>query len=361
MAEVVELSNLTLNNEEARSTSEVIFEKTIESPELSAVHRVDTDVDMDKFIPIVGELGLVGKADPGGCATNEITEVIPVSEKTWEPKLISGRLPICATDIPAKIKFWKRARQANKTWEEIDNEYMAFVEDQGIKAVHNSIIRHTEFGDKTASPFGDATGNQTLTVGTDKTFFNVINGMWEQVEADLALAPNNEGYHYSITENGLATTALQLVLAADRALKAMRALYENIDPVAFEGNLVFAMTRTMFNNWTAFLEDQSLAFMLTQAESKGGVSGFSYRGIPIVVRLDWDKTIKTYYNNGTTLHYPHRIILADIDNLPVGTRDSESLKDFSAQYDFVTKKWYMDFAYTIDMKILLESQIAYAL
>ena len=359
MSAAIDFSTLTLNVEEARSSNEVIFKKAFLSPQLETVHSVVTGVEMDKYIPILGRYGLMGKSDPGSCGTNVVGEQIPTSQKTWTPKLISFRIVHCQDQLPDLLKFWKKSMIAAKTWEEVDNEMVAFVEDKALAGVNESIIRLADFGDTNASPVGDALGNETLTAGTDKGYFNSINGMWKQIFTDQAAAAL--GFRYTIPENALATEALQMGLAADRALLAMRKCYDGINPLAFEGgSLSFQMTRELFNNWLAFLEDKSLAFTLTQAETKGGVTGYSYRGIPIVVRHDWSRIIKTYQDLGATLNLPHRLVLADLNNIPVGTSDTESMKTLASGYDSFQKKHFVDVAYKIDMKVLLDEEIASA-
>lgn len=357
MASIIDYSALTLNNEEARSTSELVFEKAFSRPELEQIHGIQTGVEMDKYIPIFGKLGLVGKVDPGSCGTNSETGQVPVSQKTWTPKLISGRLAHCQTDIPDKLKFWKKSRTAAGTWEDIDNEAAAFIEDTTLEAVKNSQIRIAEFGKTTLSPVGDGAGDQTLTAGTTKTYFNMLNGMWAQLEVDAAL-PTPLGFRYEISENSEATKAAQLTLASTTALDVFRALYNGIASESFDGTLVFQVTKSLFDNWQDFLEDKSLIFTLSNAEQ--GASNKMYRGIPIIVRNDWDRIIRTYFDNGTTYYLPHRAILADPNNIPIGTSDTESLSQLDSFYDKVTKKHYIDFAYKIDCKVLIESELAYA-
>ena len=154
MASVIDLSSLTLNSEEARSLSETIQEKLYAKPELNQVHQVMTGVEQDKYIPILGKYGLIGKIDPGSCGVNDETGTIPVSEKQWTPKLISGRLTHCQANLPDLIKFWKKARIAANTWEEVDNEMLAFIFDRLTDALLESILRITEFGDTAAEVVG---------------------------------------------------------------------------------------------------------------------------------------------------------------------------------------------------------------
>lgn len=359
MAELIKLSDLTLNTEEARESSELVFEGLYVKPELAEVHDVQTGVEMDKRIPILGQFGLVGKLHAGSCASNTSAEQIPTSEKTWVPKLIEFRLIHCEDDVPNLMKFWKKARVAAGTWEEVNNEMMQFIIDTAMDATLESILRIADFADTDASPIGDATGDEQLTVGVDKTFFNMLDGMWKQIYTFQAGASAAEMYRHVISENAEATKVAQLDLAADAALLAFRAMYNKIDPRAFKsGQLTFQITRTLFNNWQDYLEDKSIVFQLDRTET--GATKFSYRGIPIIVRHDWDRNILSYFDNGTIYQLPHRAILTDLMNIPVGTSDEESMKTLKSHYDPITKKHYLDVAYKIDMKILLEFAMAVA-
>jgi hypothetical protein len=359
MASAVDFSSLTLNTEEAREVSQLVFEKTFLRPELNEIHNVMTGVEMDRFIPIMGQFGLVGKNDPGACGVNTESGQIPVSQKTWAPKLISFRIPHCQDDIPDLLKFWKKAKKASGTWEDVSDELMAFITDRLQDAIMQSILRISSMGGTSHSPVGDGAGNELLTVGTDKTYFNMLNGLWEQIFTDQAL-PTPLTYRYEITENGQATKSAQLALGDTAALDAFRAMYNNIDPRAFESsNLVFQITRTLLNNWQNFLEDKSLVFMLNRAE-EGKTGKFSYRGVPIVVRNDWDRLIKAYFDNGTTYYLPHRAVLTDINNVPIGTSETDSFTVIDVFYDKVTKKWYFDVAYKLDVKLLMEYELACA-
>jgi len=359
MASAIDFSGLTLNPQEATTSSELVFKKVFVSPELEKVHSVMTGVEMNKFIPILGRYGLLGKVSQGSCANNDVASQIPSSQKQWLPKNIDFRIIHCQDDLPELLKFWKKERIRLNTWENVDGEMMSFIEDSAIDGTQKAIIRLADFGDLNASPVGDALGNETLTAGTDKTYFNILDGMWKQVFTDQAGAALI--YRHSIAENALLNKAAQLALGATAALDAMRAAYNNIAPEAFEGtNLTFQMTRSLFNNWQSFLEDKSLAFTLSQAETKSGTDGWSYRGIPIVVRADWDRIIRTYFDLGATYYLPHRLVLADLNNIPVGTSDTESFKAFKSHFDQTTEKHYIKSAFTLDMKILLEEEMAVA-
>lgn len=357
MASKIDFSSLTLNEDEARDTSQVVFEKTYARPEIKETHNVMTGVTMDRYIPILGQFGLVGKVDPGSCGVNTETGTIGSSQKTWTPKLVSFRLPHCQADVPDLLKFWEKARRASKTWEEVNDEMMAFITDRAIDATVQSVLRIADFGDTDASPVGDGTGNELLTAGTTKTYFNMLDGLWKQIFTDQA--GSQLTYRYTIDENAAVTKVAQLALASDRALQAFRSMYNNIDARAFEGGtLVFMVTRSLMSNWQDFIEDESLAFMLTRVEE--GSTKWTYRGIPIVVRHDWERLIRTYHDLTSTFYLPHRAVLTDINNIPIGTSDEESMSELDSFYDKVTKSWYLDVAYKLDMKLLLEYELACA-
>lgn len=357
MSANIDFSSLTLNTEEARDTSDLVFEQLWVKPELEQAHAIKTGVEMDKYIPILGQYGLFGKNDPGSCSVNDETGTIPTSQKTWTPKLISFRLTHCQDDVPDLLKFWKKSRIAANTWEDVDNEMLAFITDRALDATLESILRIADLADTDASPVGDGAGDETLTAGTTKTYFNMLNGMWKQIFTDQAGSALS--YRYTITENAAASKAAQLALGDTVALTALRNMYNNIDARAFDGqNLVIQMTRSLWNNWNDFLEDKSLVFMLDRTED--GSTKMSYRGIPIVVRSDWDRMIRTYYDNGATYYLPHRMVMTDLNNIPIGTSDTESMKELRSFYHEKDKKWYMDVAYKIDQKNLLEYNLACA-
>ena len=143
----------------------------------------------------------------------------------------------------------------------------------------------------------------------------MIDGLWKQIFAETLV-------RYTIGENTEATKVAQLELTSDTALQALRYMYNNIDARAHEADgLAYQMTRSLWNNWKDYLEDKSLVFSLDVAEA--GSSRQAYRGIPIVVRNDWDRNILAYNNLGATYLYPHRAILTSTANIPVGTSDEE--------------------------------------
>ena len=254
----------------------------------------------------------------------------------------------CQNDISQLFKLWKRSPSGLATWEDVDNEQMAFLASMVVNSMVEAILRLTALGDTNASPVGDATGDELLTSGTTKAYFNLFDGYWPQI---IDAVTGSLTTRYTITENGLGSKAAQIVLAADRGLKTLRYLYNNADArlMAAE-NKVFVLTHSLFTNWVDYLEDQSLGFMLQQTEE--GSTKWLYRGIPIIVRPDWDRNIRAYWDNGTTYYFPHRAYLSTKANIPIGTSDEGDFTNFDAFYDRTDKQHYMDVASYLDAKML---------
>lgn len=353
MASTINFGGLTLNTEEARSASEVIFTAVFAKPTLEAAHMVETGVDMDRFIPILGTYGLMGKAS-SGCTPNTESGTIPTSQKTWTPKLIDFRLEHCQNDVPGLLKFWQKSMKAANTWSEIDGEMAQFIADRALDAASETILRLSSFGDTAAQTY--ALGGNIKDAAT-LPYFTVLNGLWKQI---FTAVTGNLSKRVTIAANITHTQ----VMAADVAITTMRSMYNQIDSRFFsKTDKVFECTRSFYDNYVDTLESKSLAFSL--AETVDGVSPLKYRGIPIVVRFDWDTNIAAYLKGDVTVggaspatvtlpYFPHRCILTTLSNIPIGTSDTESFTEFSSNYDVVTKKWYMDVAFKLDVKLLEE-------
>ena len=347
MAALINLSSLTLNPQEALNANQAIFEKLFAKPALQDAHTVATGIQMQTQIPFYGQFGLVGKKSLGSCNVNAETVASIATQKYWTPQLINFRLTHCQEDISQLFKMWKRAESALQTWEEMDNEQVAFLSDLTVDATLESILRITSFGDTGAL---NVSGGGDITNGTSVLYFTMLEGIWEQVFTGVAAGTLPR---YSITENGGATYNTQDNLAADRALLAMRDTYNQLDSRArTSGLLVYQMTDSLFKNWLSYLEDKSLAFTLQRTEEGKGTDRYSYRGIPIVVRYDWDRNIRAYLDTGTKWAFPHRLILTPLNNVPIGTSDESDLSNLDMFYDRTDKKHYTDVAYYIDAKLL---------
>ena len=353
MASLIDYSDLTLNEQEALVVSQAVFEDVYVKGPLANFHYIQTGVKMKTQIPFFGLLPMLGKVS-SGCTPNAASG-LDLTEKFWDPELIDFRLTHCQGDVLQLYKMWERAAKALDTWEQMDNGQMHFIIDRAKDAHLEAIFRITSFGDEAAALISG--GGNLTTAGGDITFWNMLDGLWDQIYTGVAATTVNRT---TITENGLATYALQSALGDTVALDVFRGMYEGIDSRAFtSGTLKIQCTRSLLNNWWALLEDKSLANSI-RGEIEKGAAPLFYRGIPIEVREDWDRTIATYFDTTAATFLPHRAILTPIENIPIGTSDEESMDSIESFYDKKDKSWYYDGASYLDCKLLEEHKIAVA-
>lgn len=355
MADIFDsLAGLTLNTKEATEDSDLIKVNAYLNPEVSRVHGTQLGIIMDQYIPILGQFEDIGKLDPGSCGVNTVTDNFPVSEKTWTPKLISARIPICADDIPQKLKFWMEKNIASGRWDNINDALKQFVLDRASEAQARAIIRISEFADTAAAVVGSG---GYLTAGTTAALFTMLDGMWKQIFIYQATSPTDQ-FRYEIAENSEASKQAQKTLAEERAYECFSALTEGLAPEAMSGNNVLMITKTLWDNWVRYLEKKGGAFKIELLQD--GITKETFRGFPIIVRSDWDRLIKKYHDLGDTYYLPHRVLLTDINNIPIGTSDTESFSKIEAFYVQKDKTHYTDMAWRQDCKVLQEENLAVA-
>jgi hypothetical protein len=184
-----------------------------------------------------------------------------------------------------------------------------------------------------------------ITNGVDVKKFNAIDGIFKQIFEDVAGGKSK----VTISENAVSGTT-QMVLGESTALETLRALYNTIDPRAFNSELKYYITRSLSNNLWDYLEDKSLGFTVQYAVD--GTSSFSYRGIPIEVMSEWDINLAANEVSGSTINKPHRALLTAPSNIPVGLLDEDSLTNIESFYDKTERKNYVDALVKMDVKVL---------
>jgi hypothetical protein len=349
MAGLLDLTGLTMNPEEAKEVSKAIFIALITEGTLEEFHEIETGIEHKTQIPFIGNLGLIGKKITG-CDRGENATTIPLTEKFWDPVLIGDRLKHCATDVNALLKLFKKAQKINPDFfDRIGSEEFGVIIAKVEHAMKSMLNRKVWFEDTAAD---NVSGSGLVTNGIDVDYFNTFDGLFKQIFTEVPTTAKN---YVAISENSGASYNAQ-ELAPNRALSIFRAMHTKIDARFFQaiedGAMPqFLVTRGLFQNFQDQLEDKSLAFTLS--ELKDGVNGLSYRGITIKVRHDWDNNIQSYFDNGTTVHLPHRAILTVKENIPVGTLSTDDLSNIESWYEQKDKANYIDFDLKLDAKHLL--------
>ncbi len=351
MADIFDLTGLTINPEEATQISQAVFEYVLESGELADDHDIHTGIQWKTQIPFIGTLGLVGKKILK-CKPDANGNVIPVSEKMWDPVLIGDRFEHCAVDANPMFKLFQKLKKINPDfYDKIDSDELGVVLSRIVEAMKEMVQRIIWFGDKTAAL---NTGGGVFTAGTDLGFFNMLDGYWKQIfSLDI---PTSSRYYTPIAQNATTTYATQSNLADDFAFALFKNMWKKADPrlkqLVRQGTVKVKIhaTSAIAENWENFKENKSLGFTLDKVED-GGLKSF-FRNIEIKTRYDWDNIIDIYQNNGTKWNLPHRALMTTSGNIPIGTVSTEDLEKVESFYDKYHEVNVMDFRLKMDAKFL---------
>jgi hypothetical protein len=127
---------------------------------------------------------------------------------------------------------------------------------------------------------------------------------------------------------GLTTQADDAALVAGNGLKIMQGLYDSAAPELLEaGNHVFFVSGDIADDYMASTLESSSFAAAGYGAMVNGVPQLTYRGIPIIVRRDWDVAIaadSSEINGCTAAAETHRALLTTKDAFVVGTDFDEN-------------------------------------
>lgn len=335
---------LTLNAREAETVSEVIFERVFNDSDLAEYHEIETGIDVKTQIAFAERLGLLGK-ESVGCTPNEAGG-FALTEKFWTPVMEDFRLKHCQNDMPALLKLFRKSQRINPDFfDTVGSEEFGVIIAAVESAMLENMHRKVWFNDTAAATVDNA---GTFTNGTDLGYFNSFDGLFKQIMAEVPTSASN---YVAIAKNTGDSYANQ-ALAEDAAIAIFEQMVTAADErlVASEDSFILA-TRTLADNYRATLRNKNLGSGFLEVVEEGRPKLY-FDGIEVKVRYDWDRYIKTYQDNGTTWHLPHRAVFTTKANIPVGTLSEEDLTKLDAFYDKTQKMNIMDAAYTIDAKHL---------
>ena len=127
---------------------------------------------------------------------------------------------------------------------------------------------------------------------------------------------------------GLTTQADDTALVAGNGLKIMQGLYDSAAPELLEaGNHVFFVSGDIADDYMASTLESSSFAAAGYGAMVNGVPNLTYRGIPIIVRRDWDVAIAadaSEINGCDNAAETHRALLTTKDAFVVGTDFDEN-------------------------------------
>lgn len=355
MAAAIDLSSITLTPEIVKEFNQLIKKSVLEAPTIEACFNVFTEINNNDYIGLIRPtLGLIGKAD-GGCGSGaNVTTAAPTFQKQWLPKRLRIEKHECYTDLSTSLaKFY---RNSGTNISDLTNtEYLNYIASFMPADVNRMVWRKAWFDDTLADTF--ANGGK-LTNGTDKTYFNVLDGLWKQIFAIVAATPSQKiAMAGAGVGNTAVTTATQFsTLTPDLALSAFQALIDGATPsLLAEPDLMFIATRSVASKAARKL--QSLGQDSTLEKIEAGYELTTIDGVPCLVVPIMDEIILKYFNNGTTLDSPHRILLTTKSNLGLGFEGSEMFKQMDILFDPLSEKNIIRIIDAMDAKVIDDEKI----
>jgi hypothetical protein len=334
-----DVSALTLNNDEAQEVSELVIERVFVQGELTDVHEILTGIQHGKQIVFVDSLGVGGEALTG-CTPAE-QDALTFSQKFWTPALIAGRFTHCANDMPQLLKLFKKAQRVEPDfYDKEGSQEMQLLLVKIVEALKVSISAKAWLSDTAAAV--QPAGNFTI-VGFNGGLWNQFDGLWKQIFADGAVA------RHTIAENAGASYVAQ-ALTAGQSVTIFQNMYERADSrLLGDMDNRILVTRSIWDNFLAAIETKEVQGGIVN-RLENGMQTMTYRGIPVVLMNEWDRTVRLYQDDLTVHFRPHRALMTIPSNIPIGTLSESDMQDLTSHYDMTLKSNIVDYGYFMDAK-----------
>lgn len=332
-------SQFTVDNGALRDLGELLFLTTFNNPDIELVMTQETGIFNGQKLGYIDDMGDVGK-NQSGCNPSYDNVNVTGIEKTWE--LGSWQIPLkmCYTELEntlAKYSLNWGTDVANLTDTPYWNNVLIPLLQRSMLDMYWRIVF---FGDKDAKNIDDS---GLLTADIDPKLFNMCDGFFKRFKAITAenphqlttIAANTEKdsaqskVTYASQKEAIRKEGVAISIVDDLLSDADSRIFDKEDHTIFMTNSLFKALR----NDVKRLHN----LQLTVEHVTGGIQMSQYDGHKILVLDIWDRMIKKYEDNGTSLNCPHRAILASPQNLFAGTTAKDAISDVSVTFDDVTR------------------------
>jgi hypothetical protein len=353
MAAILDLiSNITFSADQIRDLNALFMEATLESPVLTNYHTFQTGIRNDREIGILpGTLGLLLKAAQG-CDPTADSLTLTATKKKWELKRMELLLKQCYTDLESSFLIFLRNTGTAVT-DLTNTQYFAFLVDFIGRELPKEILRVAWFSDKDAANVLDSPAGN-LTTGVDESYFNVIDGFWQQLAVIYAATAARKT---TIAANAEATYALQnSVLTPLAAYTALNSVVDDAPlTLKSQADRMLLVTDSIFTRAKRYMQSVNIAVTIDNTIT--GLSLMEWDGIKMLSMPWWDETIRAYEDNGTKYNNPHRIVYTTKENLKIGLEGQGMFDQIQTWYDKTTKWNYIDVMDSMDAKVIMDGLI----
>lgn len=323
-------ANLTPDNGAVRDLKQLIFTAVLDTDNLGALFNVLPKQKHGDKVGIVGEFGLVGKAD-SGCNKTFDSTAIATSEKTWSIKAWEVALQLCYKDLEGTL-----AQVAMRTKTDIADltgtEYLDYVVLPRLElAIRKMLQRFAWFGDEAAAK---VSSGGVLKDDANVANFNVTDGVWKRV---FALVAANAERHTTIAANAKTTFAEQK--SAIREKGVATDVMDNLISDASnelrqaEKQVIF-VSQSLKDALNADIKKNNIGSELQWEAMFDGITKTTYNGIEVIALPFWDEIIKGYetVSGGKSWNKPYRAIYTTHDNLLLGVEGENEIADLQVWF-----------------------------
>lgn len=324
-------SNITPDNGAVREINRLVFKDVLQADRIGSLLNVFPRVFNGDKLDLVGEFGLLGKASTG-CSPEYGNDTINTEEKTWALAAWQIAEQICWDDIKGTL-----VKYSMNTGTDIAdltaNDYLDEIVVPRLElAIMKMYIRLAFFGDTSA----DTTANGgILKVGTDKTYFTLLNGIWKQI---YTIVSGDATKRVTISANAELTKAAQISNMASQAVDNLNDMIAAASPALRQASdQIIYVTQSFADALEAQLLASYYGSELHWQSLFGGIRETSYRGIRIRVIPMWDEIIQSYEGTATAFNLPHRAIYTTERNLALGVNGFDEFATLDIFFDQTTR------------------------
>ena len=343
MAAILNFASFTFSAEQIRAVKDLLWDEVLEAPEISLIHTLFEGIVYDKEIGFIGKGSMVGKAQKGNVTPVAEAFTIATRKITWTPKGWEILVHQHRSDIEATAAVYSMKTGTSYS-DFTSSDYIAIVLEALAVSIKEFIIRLVWFNDTAADVIANG---GTLTAGTDKGYFNLIDGFWKQI---LTQVTANAAQKVAIAENAGANYAAQALLTTNIQGYLQSVVFNADMNLRGMANGFILCTQSVYDAYAKSL--QGVAVESLYANLLNGFKTLTYNGIPLLPIPIWDVIIKTYYNTGVKCLNPHRILYTSKELLAVGFDSVKSFGDLDVWYDKDTRLVKIEAQGKADAKLL---------
>lgn len=350
MAGILDQSGFDFCGTTIQSLRELTFDEVITNPLFSSIHTVFPGIVAKTQMGFIGEGGLVGVKNQG-CSPDPQDWSLGTREVTFDPTAWEVLIRECWANLEATAAAYALRRGGDRS-DFTETDYAAIVEQALSRALLKFQWRTVWFGDTEAAnlPGGE------ITAGVDVKYFNLIDGLFKQLEAQSAL---NAKQRVAIAENAGATYAAQEV-TSDAAVAYLRSVVRSA-PVVLksQSNKMLLVTGGIYEAYKESLQS-ACCTETTYRNLTEGMGVLKFDGIPLIPVYGWDEVISAYMNDGAKLVNPHRIVFTTPDVLGVAVDADGEFDVSNVWYDRASREVALETMGMIDAKLMNPDLFVYA-